>query len=484
MTQQSGRNIKSWDIWVHGYLMEGFLEINKYFPNPLYVNAAKKIGDLCIDTLGAGRKSLAHISYHAGMVGTGIMGPMMELYWTTGDERYLAFAKYAMKEVEDRAGLELISRANRDMDVSLIGNGKIYEMMRLCVGLAKLYREDPQPEIREALLNIWESVRQKHLYPTGGPWGGIDKHLECFNREFVFSPYGYNETCATMDWFRFNVQLLKITSQAKFAEELEKTAYNAILGAQFPDGEHWVYHSHTNGIRNSCGEWACCSSSGTLVLEELPPVIYRMSMKGLKVNLYTPSESSIELWNGKKVRISQETDYPFGSKVDIFVETDHPAYCCLRVRIPSWAENPEIKVDGVQVSDDIRPGEYYSLERRWKEQAHVELIFPIPFRTVTRSKEFNEQGHYLDTKTNYAAFAKGPLVYAAEYQDTRKTPASLTLPGNVNVVELLNDVDDSSQQKYRLAFEQDTALVLQPYYAIGDRGDGIYRMTWFELSDN
>ena len=73
---------------------------------------------------------------------------------------------------------------------------------------------------------------------------------------------------------QLNRELLAITGEAAYAEEIERTAYNDLLGAQAPDGEDWCYYSFPNGRRVHTTYWRCCKSSGAMALEELPSVAY------------------------------------------------------------------------------------------------------------------------------------------------------------------------------------------------------------------
>ena len=76
----------------------------------------------------------------------------------------------------------------------------------------------------------------------GGPWGGVaHRSREVFNPPHVFSPYGYVETCSTFSWIQLNRELLAITGDARYADEIEKSAYNDLLGAQAPEGDNWCY---------------------------------------------------------------------------------------------------------------------------------------------------------------------------------------------------------------------------------------------------
>ncbi len=45
---------RTWDIWTHSYLILGMLEVHRYFRRPRYLDAARRIGDLCLRTLTDG----------------------------------------------------------------------------------------------------------------------------------------------------------------------------------------------------------------------------------------------------------------------------------------------------------------------------------------------------------------------------------------------------------------------------------------------
>jgi hypothetical protein len=57
------------------------------------------------------------------------------------------------------------------------------------------------------------------------------------------------ETCVTATWMKFLYQLLRLTGDVKYADELEKNLYNGLLGAQMPGGGWWAYFSGVNGER-------------------------------------------------------------------------------------------------------------------------------------------------------------------------------------------------------------------------------------------
>ncbi len=483
ITAKSDVNIKSWDVWVNAYMMLGLVELNKHLPNEKYIDAAKKIGDLYIETFQKGGKSIAHAGYHHGMVGTGSIDAAMELYFATGDEKYLEFAKYCTRQMEYRKGLELISRSLKGCDVALIGNGKNYEMTRNFVGLAKLYRATGNHDYLQAVLNSWQNIKDHHLTLTGGPWGGIGGHLECFNVEFFFNPYGFNETCTTMVWTRLNSQLLMLTGRAEYAQQLEKTAYNAILGAQFPDGFGWCYYSHTNGKRIRTSPWACCSSSGAMELEELPPVIYTIKDNGIALNIYTRSAAQIQLPGAGAVTIEQKTDYPFDGNIEVTITPQKNADFPVFVRIPRWADKAGVSVNGRVVPEKPVPGKYLDISRNWSPGDTLKISFPMKLRLAEISNEYNEKGEYIDTTQRFVAILRGPLVYATNLPDTLEHPTGFRVPTS-DLLPFISPAETPPGLQgpaYKLRLPGKDPLTLVPFYEVGARKEGIHRTTWLRV---
>jgi DUF1680 family protein len=142
----------------------------------------------------------------------------------------------------------------------------------------------------------------------------------------VFSPYGYVETCSTFAWIQLNRELLAISGDARYAEEIERSAYNDLLGAQAPDGNDWCYYIFPNGKRVHTTYWRCCKSSGAMALEELPDIAVVASRdRGIEINLHGPGEASFDLPGAGRVRIVQDSAYPYQGNIRITVHVERAA---------------------------------------------------------------------------------------------------------------------------------------------------------------
>ncbi|MDD4193409.1 MAG: glycoside hydrolase family 127 protein [Mangrovibacterium sp.] len=52
----------------------------------------------------------------------------------------------------------------------------------------------------------------------------------------------YQETCVTATWIKLSQQLLRLTGDARYADAIEQSYYNALLGAMKPAGSRQVRH--------------------------------------------------------------------------------------------------------------------------------------------------------------------------------------------------------------------------------------------------
>ena len=473
----------TWDIWTHSYLILGFLEINCYWPNKRYRNAATKIGDLLYKTFYKTGKNVAYRGNHFGLSGTVLLEPIIELYKQTGDQRYIDFGKEIVEQMEGRPELQLVSRCLKGYDLSRIGDGKIYQLCWNYVGIAKLYEVTGNPDYLKVVQNAWQNIVKYHLTLGGGPWGGIGKHHECFNRQNYWSPYGFVETCNIMSWIQLNRDLLLITGEAKYAEMIERTAYNALLGAQYPDGEGWCYFSFPNGKRHLALYRACCRSSGALALEEIAPLIFGRMGNGLSVNIYTESEETINLPIVGRVKIIQRTNYPFDGKVNLIINLRKQATFPLFLRTPNWADEVNVEINNKPISKNIVKGSYLKLIRKWKRDDKIVLNFPMKLHIHKKSEREVYRGKDI-YRIVWMALTRGPLVYAVNgLIDGKEREEVLNMPEE-NPEALFYACPTPSGYNgpaFKLNIPDREPIVFLPYYEAGGRVEGTWRLIWIQV---
>jgi hypothetical protein len=480
-------SLRTWDIWTHSYLVLGLLEAYRLQPEERWLAAARRIGDLCLATLTQGDIDINELGNHHGMSATVLMDPAVELFLVTGEPRYLRLAERIVAQADANPFLALVTRARGGVDAADIATGKAYQLLWNLVGLAKLHRATGDVSYLEAVDKLWLGIREHHLSLGGGPWGGVGhRSREVFNAPGTFDPHGYVETCSTLAWIQLNRELLRITGDASYAEEIERSAYNDLLGAFAPNGEDWCYYSFPNGRRVHTTYWRCCKSSGAMALEELPGVAYTLNEAGdaITVNLYGPGRTSLG-----DVILDQQTDYPGDGTVHLRISApESGARFALRLRIPGWATGASLAIDG-QALPAPTPGRYAELARReWRGEHLVTLKLPMAPQLHRRLNRNIQESRAPDGSPvaqqvlchAYIAVTRGPLVYATGLIDGFKTQETVYPPQALRERPPVGGEDHAPAIEMELA--ERAPIIFWPYYRAGGREDGAWRLTWLSLA--
>jgi len=484
--------LRTWDIWTHSYLILGLIETWRALNDDRYLTAARRIGDLCWQTFCQDGLDITTLGNHFGMSATVLMDPAVELYCRTGEPRYLQLAERIAAQADGEPRLALITRAVDGVDAAEIGTGKAYQLAWNLVGLAKLHRATGNPAYAQAVQNLWRSIRDHHLSLGGGPWGGVaHRSREVFNPAGVFDPRAYVETCSVLAWLQLNRELLQLTGEACYADEIERTAYNDLLGAAAPNGEDWCYYSFPNGPRVHTTYWRCCKSSGAMAWEELPPLAYGLTDEGaVQVNLYGESRATLKLPD-TTLEIQQHGGYPFQGDVALQLSPSTPSRFALRLRVPAWAGQWTLQINGKQV-DAAQVDGWISLAREWRAGDRVALNFATPLvlhrrqsRNVQESRAPDGSPvHQQVLQYDYAGFTRGALVYATALIDGYKHEESMRLPA-AELSQWTQEIaaaQDSAAVEVDIEFAGRAALRYAPYYLAGGQQDGRWRLVWMSLA--
>ena len=485
---------RTWDVWNHACLILGLLEVHKHFPNPRYLAASRRVGDLCWQTLTTGAIDITELGLHHGMSATVLLDAAVELYIVTADYKYLELATLILEQANHRPELELLKQALEGTDAAEISTGKAYQLCWNMVGVAKLHKVTGNAQYLRAAKNIWTSIREHHLTLGGGPWGGVGlRSREVFNHQSVFSPDGYVETCSILSWIQLNRELLAITGEAQYAEEIERAAYNDLLGACAPNGEDWCYYSFPNGKRVYTTYWRCCKSSGAMALEELPAIAYTVSAQwDLVINLYGAGQASVPIIAAGTVQLEQVTNYPFEGNIRIVVRPEKTASFVIKLRIPSWATGANIRVNGLAWKQLALPGTYAALEREWKHDDVIDLQFPMNPLIHRKAGSSLQESTGPDgapirqevMHVDYLAITRGPLVYSTSLIDGFKIHETIRLSGQdgSQLLEVIGSTPGHEGPAISLKLGYRSSLVFHPYFEAGGREDGTWRLTWMELT--
>ena len=178
-----------------------------------------------------------------------------------------------------------------------------------------------QAELRK-ILDLWNEV----------------KALE---NDYGFSAKIEADTCFLRNWFKLNFDLLKLTAEPKFTDELERVVFEM-------------------------------SKQNKLSKSDLKQFVYTKLNDQSYINFFIESSAEYEHTTGGTIRISQETSYPNDGHVHLRFETSDKRFVELFIFIPSWAGNATVTVGGVKYK--AVPGEYCRVARMWKSGNSADIF--------------------------------------------------------------------------------------------------------------
>jgi DUF1680 family protein len=410
--------LKGWDIWGRKYVLLGLIGYYDLTGDPAILQAACRHLDTLLAEIGPNKANMADLGYPAwkGLPASSVLEPVVLLYRRTGEKKYLDFAEYIVGQWSKPSkykphGMRLIEDALAGKSPADICAPKAYEQMSCYEGLCELYRATGNAKYRDAALKLAEGILRDETTLIGGAsaeetWGRVKKR----QTQVLNIP---QETCVTVTWMKFAYQLLRLTGDVRYADELERSLDNALLGALLPDGHWWAYCSGLMGERvpshfqhNEVG-LSCCVASGPRGLHLTQFWAVMANREGPVVNLYFSGSFQAKSPKGQTVDVVQETEYPREGQVKLSVGVAQSEDFTIAFRIPQWSETTKLTVNGQSV--DVKPGSYARLRREWKAGDKVEIAFDMRAKLVE-----------VPDGNGQLAVVRGPIVLAL---DNRLVPA-------------------------------------------------------------
>jgi uncharacterized protein len=410
-TYKNGDEFQMWDVWNQKYVLLGLVAQFDLSGNKAYLDAAVKSADHLMSCLGPGKISLEEYGHpaHKGGCNYSILEPIVLLYERTGENRFLAYANYIVGSWSKpgkytKNGVHFIEDVEKGVPLAESEVIHSYTLMSNFEGLCELYRATGNKRYLNVCVELGNKIIKDELMIDGS----VSNHESWYNgateqTEMLETP---QETCATATWMKFCYQLLRLTGDPKWADQLEVSLYNALLGAMMPRGEWWAYNSPLNGERvpsNVQGtDLSCCVSSGPRGLMITPGWAAMNDLAtGPVMNLYFAGTASFKLSDGTHVTIVQETDYPVNNLITLDVVPDKATSFELKLRIPEWSKQTILKVNGKTVP--CKPGSYARIKRSWKKNDRVTLELDLRGRIIRAPSGAPQQ-----------AIMRGPVLLALD----------------------------------------------------------------------
>ncbi|HEV7710758.1 MAG TPA: beta-L-arabinofuranosidase domain-containing protein [Asanoa sp.] len=356
----------------------------------------------------------------------GLEMALVELYRTTGDERWLTLATWQL----DSRGAGVLDGSEYLIDHEPVRKqsrvtGHAVRALYLYAGMADVVLETGDEELRNALDQLWADLSGGKTAVTGGVgarWDG-----EAFGDAYELPDRAYNETCAAIAHIFLAWRMLLLTGEPEYRDVVETALHNGVLPGLSQSGTEFFYQNPlADAGRHRREEWfscACCPPNIARLLASLPGYLYTTSDEGLWVQLYIGNEADLRLADGTPVRVDLATELPWEGTVRLTVTPAAPTEFTLFLPVPGWAgADVSVRVNGepVTVATDAAR---IALPRTWAPGDTVELTFGTEVRALVAHPRVAAAHHRV-------ALARGPLVYCVEQADQGDTPiADIRLTG-------------------------------------------------------
>ena len=476
----------SHELYNAGHLYEAAAVHYKATGKRNFLDIALKNADLMVKTFGEGEHKISAVPGHQ-IIETGLI----KLYQITDKEEYINLAKYFLDNRGNPDNHKLFGPYSQDHipvvnQDEVVGHSvRAVYMYAAMTDIAAIQNDS----LYEAAVNkLWDNMVSKKMYITGGI--GAKHEGEQFGANYELPNLtAYNETCAAIGDVYWNHRLHNLYGDVKYFDVIERTLYNGLISGLSLDGTNFFYPNalESDGVyksnRGSCTRqaWFDCSCCPTNVIRFVPSIPGLMYSKGnneVYVNLYASSHADIDL-NGKEIKVSQETSYPWNGKIQMTVEAD--SEITMKFRVPAWSRNevlpsdlyayadtynsqPTLTINGKKIDTSIKDG-YFEVTRNWSSDDKIEIHFPMEVRTVKANEKVEEDRGKLSIEY-------GPIVYAVEEVDNPKFDEILISPNDkftVQKEDILIGVNTIINQKLKAI----------PYYAWSNRGVGKMKV-WIE----
>lgn len=473
----------SWDVWSHVYNLYGLLA---YYTTTGYkpaLEACIKMGDLLCTTFGnkPGQRDIILAGTHVGMAATSVLDPMVELYKYTGEKKYLDFCYYIMGAWEQDNGPKIISSLLSTGKVTKVGDGKAYEMLSNLVGLTNLYRLTGDEKLLKPVLIAWKDIVANRLYITGTT--SSFEHFQASEMLPAGNESNMGEGCVSVTWIQFNHDLFAITGDLKYMDQIEKTIYNHLLGAENPETGCVSYYTPLMGNKPyNCGI-TCCTSSVPRGIAWVPYFTFGNVNNVPTLLLYEPATYKETITTSDKkmldLSLKVENNFPINSETVITLDASMAATYSLSFRVPSWCESFVAKVGNKSYKGS--PNQYLIINKDWKPADKIIITFKMPIKTLDGGKSY----------PNQTALQRGPQILAFdESLNTSYLNNQINHKRRVaiktNNYQLITDSLPSEwlgKQVYSFKLnDKKQSLILVPYADAGQTGGTV--KVWLPLNLN
>ena len=393
------------ELWAKATVMRALLGYYEATLREDVLEGIKRAVDETMDSYNEKNPPFSKISYHDrnryggishGLIFTDVLERLSQL---TNNQKYMDYAAFLYEDYSKAGNFGM-----RDVKLDNILNPSwkifdhgvhIYQHIR---PLAVSYYATGNPILGKAL-DIYLDRLDSLITPAGGPSGDED----VLGREMDPSEMGY-EYCSIHEVTDSWSTMLRKSGNTAFGDRIERTYFNAAMGAKHPTEPGICYlkfdncyslvgtpklnglreHEQTSYRYSPTHEDAavCCVPMAGRISPYFVRSMFMKSNKGVVATLLGPCTLSTKV-NGVNVTINEETNYPFSNTIKFTVKVDKPVKFAFNIRKPAWVKS--FKLNGNYTEQN----NYIVVDRQWNGSIDLNLDFGADYQVcVTNHGEY------------------------------------------------------------------------------------------------
>lgn len=362
---------------------------------------------------------------------------------------------------------------------------KAYEVISCFEGIVEYYLITGDEKYKKMALQFGEAVAKTEVTVIGSCGCTHELFDHAAARQTAHYDGVMQETCVTVTWMKFCVRLLSLTGDAKYADEIERSWYNALLGAVNTEKKtsDFIYYRFVqelgypgvvdsvlpfdsyspltagkrgqklagNQIFDDLTYFGCCASIGGAGVGAFLNNAVMQSEDGFAINFYADGVTRLE-YKGEPIEMKMTTKYPLEGKVCIEIKRTGTQPLTIRCRIPAWSET-----NGIIASfgdDNLENG--YAVWKDTVDNGVIELNFDMQLR-VEYPQNWGEDQLYVEyerpayrpiqttvyqqpEELDYVCLQRGPIVFALD--SALEIPADAALDLCLDYAEISDGNDE------------------------------------------
>lgn len=434
------------ELYTAGHLIEAAVAYYQATGKDAFLKIMCRFADLICETFGPAKNQRHGCPGHEE-----IELALVKLYGVTKERRYLEMARYFVEvrgakpnsfltEMAERDFHEVYnektfffpaySQSDKPVREQTKAEGHAVRAVYLYCAMADLAAAYQDDGLLESCKTLWNDMVNRQMYITGSIGSCAD--YEGFTVDYDLpNDTNYSETCASIGLALFGLRMSRVTGEAKYLDIVERALYNTVRAGISQEGDRYFYvnplevwpenclphsaHKHVNPVRQKWFDVACCPTNVARTLTSLGQYLYSVSDSSVYLNLFMANHTEVTVAE-VPVSLDLACDFPVSGNLTLHVSAQQTVAFALRIRVPGYATNFRISVNGQEQLLCIEKG-FAVLERTWGVDT-VEVSFGMEAKLVSANPRVRAD-------IGRVALVRGPEVFCLEETDNGKNLASV-----------------------------------------------------------